>query len=331
MSPSQQQQQQPEQLVLLGGLGGPGVDMSKLRAGLVRLSLGARAAATRRAYESDWRDFAGWCQAAGRMALPAVEETVALYVVQLLGERTVSTVERRLAAIAHRHRSLGQVPPIGATVRELLRAARREKPAARGKRALTVAQLVEASAAAPATAAGVRDRALLVVGFASGLRRSELAALDLADVEVLREGVRIHVARSKTDQAGLGRDLGLFAGTRIATCPVRTLRAWLKLRGHEPGPLWWRTKRGGKDLVRGGRLSAEGVGDVVKRAVARIGLDTARYAGHSLRAGMVTAAAERGAAESLIMQRSGHRSHQVMSRYVRSASVFAADPLAGAL
>jgi integrase len=170
----------------------------------------------------------------------------------------------------------------------------------------------------------VRDRALLLVGFAGGMRRSEVVALDVDDVEFRRKGMLIRIRRSKTDQEGKGREIGIFAGSRAQSCPVRAMKAWLYMRGKHDGPLFTGRKEGS-------RLVVAVVSLVVKRCVKLLGLDPRGYGAHSLRAGFVTAAAEAGMPETLIMQRTGHKSVQTVAKYVRPATAFSVDALARAL
>jgi len=243
--------------------------------------------------------------------------------------RKVATIQRRLSAIRSRHLSAGQANPAGERVKELMRAISREVGVAQqGKAALTAGELRAISEALGRSLVHVRDRALLVLGFASALRRSELSALDLADLRFVREGLVLRVRRSKNDQKGEGREIGIFRGRRPSTCPVRTMQAWLKLRGQAPGPLFLATDAW---KLTGRRLCGPSICAIVKRCVEEIGLNPARYGAHSLRAGMVTAAIEAGVPESLVMQRSGHKSLAVMARYVRPARLFTVDPLARAL
>ncbi len=199
------------------------------------------------------------------------------------------------------------------------------------KVALTVDQLREISAqlVADGSPMSVRDRAILLFGFATGMRRAELAALRLADVAVRPKGLAVTIRRSKTDQAGKGRVVGVFRAASADVCPVRALRQWMRVRGRWTGPLFVGCAPKG-NLSRAG-LSGRAVGECVQRCVARIGLDPAQFGGHSLRAGMVTTALESGAGELVVMRRTGHKSVKTLERYLRSASAFAVDPLARAL
>lgn len=234
-------------------------------------------------------------------------------------------------SIAAFHGQAGRASPIGDDVRELLACIRRRVGVApkHAKAALSLGDLRRMVDACGRSDGGVRDRAVLLLGFASGLRRSELSALDLVDVAEVRAGLVLQLRKSKTDQEGRGRELGIPRGRRGATCPVRAVNAWLGHRGDEPGPFFVRLSIDGA-LTRE-RLSPAGVASVVQRLAAAIGLNATRYAGHSLRAGLATAAAELGASDRAIMSRTGHRSSEMVGRYVRHGSLFAADPLRCAL
>jgi integrase len=288
---------------------------------------------TREAYHFDWADFLRWCDAAGRAPLPASSDTVQLYAVSQAGAgKLPSTIGRRMAAIAHRHLAAGFPSPIDADVREVLAGIGRKLGTApvHAKAALSVEELGQLLAVCGEGAQGARDRAVLLLGFASGLRRSELAGLDLRDIEVLPAGVVLQLRRSKTDQSGAGREIGIHRGEREGTCPVRALEGWLVERGAWAGALFCRVSVAGA-IVRGRRISGVIVAKIVQAAAERAGLDRRRYGGHSLRAGLATAAAGRGASAIAIMRRTGHRSTGMVERYIRHGSLFAVDPLAGLL
>jgi integrase len=271
---------------------------------------------------------------AGRTALPATQETLGLFLTSLIESgRRVSTAEHRAWAISSVHRASGHASPVGEDIRKLLSGARRTlREVPRRKAALRVEhlRLISAILKRDGTAVSCRNRAILVLGFASGLRRSELSALDLCDVEFVPEkGASIRLRRSKTGQECAGRQIGIFCGQHPDTCPVAALREWVNLRGGRPGPLFTRFDQNHCQTYK--RLCPDTIADVVKAAVRRIGLDPNAYSGHSLRAGCVTAAVEGGASELAIMERTGHRSVATVRRYVRHATVFAVDPLAGVL
>ncbi len=167
---------------------------------------------------------------------------------------------------------------------------------------------------------GVRDRAMVLLGFAGAFRRSELVALDVEDCTFGKDGLTITLRRSKTDQDGAGRKVGIPYGSNPDTCPVRTIQTWLEMAGIDSGPLFRSINRHGK--VREGRLSGIDVSRVVKKLARRAGLDPAKYGGHSLRAGHATSAAIAGATERSIMKQTGHRSVQMVRRYIRDGSLF---------
>jgi len=309
-----------------------GVDMGKLRSERERLVSFKRSRSTQACYQSDFRIFRRWCEAAGREALPASTDTLSLFLTsQLADGLRVASAERRLNAVLFVHRSRGVAVPDSKECRRVLTGARRDrKERPGGKKALAVSDLVAISRKLGESNAGVRDRAVLVLGLASGLRRSAIAALDLADVTFDRRGLVLDVWSGKTDQEGKGVALGIYAGKRAGTDPVRTLRAWLSRRGKAAGPLFTRVQTG--DFVTQARMTGESINEIVQRAVALVGLDPTEYGAHSLRAGMVTAAADGGASDREIMRVSGHKSVEVMQGYVRHSRAFPArNPLAHAL
>ena len=285
----------------------------------------SRAAATLRAYRSDWADFEDWCAEHGVTALPAAPATVCLYLAALAeaGARA-STIRRRLAALAPAHRLIGVTTPPTSdpAVRATMSGIRRSLGTAPHQKAPAVtAELRRLLATCDrATTAGVRDAALLLVGFAGGLRRSELVALTVDDVAEADDGLRVVVRRSKTDPEAEGREIGIPFGSHPETCPVRALRAWREHAGIAAGALFRRVDR--HDHLLPGRLTAQSVALVVKRACRRAGLDPARYAGHSLRSGLATAAAQGGAPERAIARQTGHRSVEVLRRYIRAGTLF---------
>jgi integrase len=167
---------------------------------------------------------------------------------------------------------------------------------------------------------GLRDRALILLGFAGAFRRSELVGLDLGDCAFGKDGLTITLRRSKTDQDGEGRRIGIPFGSNPQTCPIRLLEAWIEQAGITAGPLFRSVSRHGQ--VQAARLSGIDVARIVKKRAVRAGLDAAKYAGHSLRAGHATSAAISGASERSIMNQTGHRSVQMVRRYIREGSLF---------
>ena len=166
---------------------------------------------------------------------------------------------------------------------------------------------------------GLRDRALLLLGFAAALRRSELVGLDVEHLERVREGLVVNLVRSKTDQEGGGRRIAVPYG-RSQACPVTAVNNWLRVAGIDTGPVFRSVDKAGAVAI--GRLSAQSVSLIVKRSACAIGLDSASFSSHSLRAGLVTSAAKAGVSISKIQAQTGHRSLAMLARYVRDAKIF---------
>lgn len=282
----------------------------------------AKAPNTRRAYRQDWQHFAAWCEGLGAAAMPAAPETVAAYLTAHADQLAVSTLQRRLASLAVAHQTAGHEDPTkGAVAKLVWQGIRRAKgTAAKGKAPIMTADLRRMVDVLPEGLLGARDRALLLVGFAGGFRRSELVGLDRADVEFTLEGLVISLRRSKTDQEGEGRKVGIPYGSRPETCPVRALAAWVEAAGITEGPIFRPINRHGQ--VQPGRLSGHAVALAIKRHAEAAGLDAAKYAGHSLRAGLATSAAAAGASERAIMAQTGHKSTAMVRRYIRDGSLF---------
>ena len=313
-----------------------GYSLSRLRSEGERLQTGPQPAPlTSRNYAADWRMFNAWCGRSGRSALPASGDTLWLYVTSILVERKCKsfTATRHVTSILHYHQAAGLPRPDITKTRGLIADVRRNRGERyEGKRALTpqeLARLVNSCDAS--TNAGARDRAMLVLGFATSVRRSELVALDLSDVTFEAKGLVILLRRSKTDQAGRGRLIAVWPGANPATDPVSILRQWIERRGDWAGPLFSHTGGFG-ELIRRERLLGQAVNQILKRRMKRIGMNSAQYGAHSLRAGAVTAAAGLGRSDQEIMALSGHKSTNVMRQYVRRARVFdGRNPLAGVL
>ena len=284
----------------------------------------AKASNTLRAYQSDWRDFRQWCETHQLASLPALPQTVALYLTDRAATLKTSSLARRLTTINRAHQAAGQPSPAtmqNAIVSEVWKGIKRKKGIAQhGKKPFLTPDLRRMIAALPPDLQGLRDRALLLAGFAGGFRRSELAGLRIEDLETTPDGLIVRLGRSKTDQEGQGRSVALPYGSDPETCPVRALRAWLEHAGTMAGPVFRAIDRCG--LVSDKRLHADSIGYLVKRAAGLAGLETAEYAGHSLRSGLATQAAMNGASELAIMKQTGHRSLATVRKYIREGSLF---------
>lgn len=282
----------------------------------------SKAENTVRGYQSDWRSFCAWCDSHSVRPLPASPESVAAYIAECAGRLKVGSVQRRLNAIAEAHKTTGMDSPTHAPiVTNTMKGIRRTRGTAPVQKAPTLTDDIRAMVdASDAGLIGARDRALVLLGFAGAFRRSELVALNVEDCGFGKDGLTMTLRRSKTDQEAQGRRIGIPYGSNPETCPVRSLQAWLELAGVTSGPLFRSISRHGH--VQPGRLSGIDVARVVKKLAERAGLNAANYAGHSLRAGHATSAAIAGASERAIMNQTGHRSVQMVRRYIRDGSLF---------
>ena len=246
-----------------------------------------KSAATRRAYRSDFRLFAGYCRARGLQPVPAGPELVAAF---LSAEATrgvkASTITRRAAAIRYAHKSAGIEPPTNAeVVKAVLRGIRRAIGTARTQKVPATADRVRVMLdGCPDTLRDLRDRALLALGFAGAFRRSELVALTVEDVVETPDGFRVTIRHSKTDQEGAGQEIAIPRGVKLR--PVEAVQAWIQAAGIASGPIFRRVRKNG--MLGTEALTAASVAEVVKERAAAAGLDAAEFAGHSLRAGFLT-------------------------------------------
>jgi integrase len=314
----------------------------------------SRAPATETAYASDWADFSAWCDAAERISLPAEPVTIGAYLSDRSGILKVSTLNRRLAAITAMHRLGGhgldgKHPAIALVLAGIRRTYGTRQVAKQALLTEDLRRIVRKLRVE--RPGGCRDRAVLLVGFGAALRRSELIALDLDDITLTQAGLTILVRRSKTDQEGQGREIGIPRSRKSATCPVAALEAWLakspidstyqddreqtetsRVDGKPPNetsdaakvsggfrvPLFTRVDHG---RITGDRLTGRAVAEIVKRAAKRVGIDPSKVAGHSLRSGFATSAARGGASLSDIMAQTGHKNSDVAMRYVQKGKI----------
>lgn len=255
---------------------------------------GSHAKQTLEAYAADRKHFTTWCDEHTRRALPAAPETIICYLVEIADAYRVATLDRRLASISYYHKQARHILPTkDLEVERTMRGIRRAKGTApHGKAPLLPTQLRQAIDALPDTLIGTRDHALLVIGFAGAFRRSELVALTMEDVQTTREGLIVTLRRSKTDQKGQTMVRGLPKGTSDATCPVRVFERWVTAAKITTGPIFRPVNRYGRFGTKA--LSGLAVPRIVKESLTRAGIDATDYSGHSLRAGLVTAAAMAG-------------------------------------
>lgn len=296
-------------------------DLPEDVAAFVRGSLSAN---TQRAYLGDVAAFEAWGG-----SIPATPETVATYLARRAGTLAVASLSRHLASISIAHEARGLPNP---TKSELVRATMRGIKrhfgiAQRQAKPLLKEDLFQILDVLGDGVKDTRDRALLLIGFAGGFRRSELVGLDVSDIEEVRQGAIVHLRRSKTGQEGAGRKIGVPYG-RTRFCPIHALDTWLEVSGIGTGALFRPVDRHGR--IASARLSGDAVSVIVRERVAGSGLDPSGFSGHSLRAGFATSAAMAGVAFWRIRQQTGHTSDAMLGRYVRDNELFT-ENAAGAL
>lgn len=311
----------------MGTVAKVGPSRSVVQGTLTEAALGlvaqADAPKTREAYQADATAILAWCQTRGLDPLQVTPETVANYVADLDEQGVaVATIGRRLAFWSRAFRENGvEVNPCRSdVVRSAMKGARKKAGPQRQAAPLTVDLLRRVMEATPPDSLrGLRDRALLAVGLATALRRSELVALNVEDIQSRGDcsGSAVTLRRSKTDQEGKGRTLWLPRTGRL-TCPSKALEAWLAAAEITAGPVFRSVDRHGKV---GGRLSSRSVATIVRDAAERAEFPAGQWSGHSLRAGFVTTHARRGATVYEITKQTGHSpSSPVLYRYIRDAS-----------
>jgi integrase len=289
------------------------------------------APATLRAYQAGWRAFSEWCALHHRQALPASPETVADHLASLAATHSRASLAKRLAAIGQVHRLAGHAfatahPMIHHTLRGIHR--QHGHPARRAA-ALTTAEIRKLLATCRGRGlAELRDRALLLLGYAGALRRAELVAIAREHVSFTPEGLRLLIPRSKTDTAGQGAEIGIPRGTKPDTCPVRTLEAWLEASGCSFGPVFRKVSRWG--AVEHAGLHPDAVRQILLRRAGQAGLVVSgleRLSPHGLRAGFITEAYRQGARDEEIMDHTRHRDLRTMRGYVRRARLLTESPV----
>src|SRR5260221_7403039 len=291
----------------------------------------SKAAATQRAYSSDMAIFVEWCRGRALTSLPASGKVVSAFLADqaALGRRP-STLGRRLAAIRYFHRAANEASPTSEeSVKAVLAGIRRTVGAAPVRKKAATSDIVIAMAADTTSLRALRNRALLLLGFAGAFRRSELVALNVADLEETPEGLLVTIRRGKTDQEGLGRKVAIPRGA--TACPVAALRAWLDAAGIVEGALFRRVWNRRAQRVGAQRLTARIVADIVKAGASRLALDPATFGAHSLRSGLVTTAVKRGVNLLKICDQTGHKALEMLRVYCRDAELFVSNAAAGLL
>ena len=284
---------------------------------------------TIRAYKSDFRDFGGFCAKNGLKSLPADPKIVSLYMTYLsTKDAKMSTLRRRLVSIGVIHRLKGHYldtkHPI--IIENLMGIKRKKGSYQKGKKPILINHLklmIEAIDKDTSDETGIRklrDKTIILLGFAGGFRRIELISIDFEDLEFVSEGVKIFIRKSKTDQFGEGMIKGLPYFTNQKYCPVWHLKKWLEISEIKSGPIFRRFSKGlnlGKN-----RLTDQSVALFLKKYLSNAGIENQNYSGHSLRSGFATVTAESGADERSIMAMTGHKTTQMVRRYIKEANLF---------
>jgi site-specific recombinase XerD len=293
----------------------------------------SKSPATLKAYGTDFSIFEAWCRGRGLTALPAsCEAVVAFLAAQATAGKRASTLQRRLAAIGYMHKIANVPSPIGAeAIKATLSGIWRSIGAApvRKKAATSDIVLSMAGTVGGESLRQLRDKAILLIGFASAMRRSELVALNIADLEWTAEGVLIQIRRSKTDQEGMGQSVAVPRGA--TACPVAALRAWIEASGITDGAVFRRIWNKRNQRVSAERLHGRAVAVIVKAGARRLGFDVSTFGAHSLRSGLVTSAVKRGVSLLKICDQTRHKSIEMLRVYCRDAELFVGNAAAGLL
>ncbi len=311
--------------------------LAKAEQAAQRYAAAARASGTETGYARDWADFERWCAACGLVPLPALPETIAVYLADRAATLRPGTLQRRLASIVVRHRREGMaVDTRDPRLREVWRGIRRvHGTASSGRRPLIAPELRVIVSLLPNTMSGIRDRAILLLGFSGALRRSELVGLDVGDLTFMADGLVLAIRRSKTDPYGTGAQRAIPRGAHLETCPVAAVTQWMAAAHLAEGPLFHAVDRHLR--IRDTRLGDKAVALIVKRAVllrarhdglpdAKAQQRAALVAGHSLRAGFATSGAAAGIDEWSLMEQTGHKRRESIRRYIRRGSLFLGNP-----
>ena len=286
----------------------------------------SKAKNTLRAYKSDFKDFEVFCAMHGLNSLPSEPKIVSLYLTHLSKNSKISTLRRRLVSISMVHKLKGHYldtkHPI--IVENLMGIKRVKGSIQKGKKPILINHLKSIinviNEQKIEDIKKLRDKTIILVGFGGGFRRSELISVDYEDIEFVPEGLKISIKRSKTDQFGEGMTKGLPYFTNENYCPVVNLKKWIEISKIKSGPIFRRFSKG--SLLTNKRLTDQSVVLIIKDYLNLAGIENKNFAGHSLRSGFATVAAESGADERSIMAMTGHKTTQMVRRYIREANIF---------
>jgi len=273
----------------------------------------SKASNTLRAYKADYKDFAAFCIKHGLKSMPSEPKIISLYLTHLSQTSKFSTLKRRLASISVIHKLSGHyIDTKHPLITENLMGIKRVKGSyQKAKKPILINELktiVNVIDKDKNEKRRTKNRALILIGFAGGFRRSELVAIEIEDIDFVTEGVKIFVKRSKTDQSGEGMTKGIPYFSYPNYCPVISLKNWIDKSEIKFGKIF--------------NMSDKSVALTIKKYAAIAGLDSNKYSGHSLRSGFATSTAELGAEERSIMAMTGHKTTQMVRRYIKEANLF---------
>ncbi|MBD1165648.1 tyrosine-type recombinase/integrase [Pelagibacterales bacterium SAG-MED10] len=282
---------------------------------------------TVRAYKSDFNDFGLFCSQNGFKSLPSEPKVVSLYLTHLSTKDVkMSTLKRRLVSIGVIHKLKGHYldtkhPSI---IENIMGIKRRKGSIQKGKKPLLINNLKilinVIDKEKNEEIKKIRDRSIILIGFSGGFRRKEIVSLDYDDLEFIQEGLKISLKRSKTDQFGEGSVKGLPYFENSQYCPVISIKKWIEISKISSGAIFRRFNKGSK--LSHNRLTDQSVALLIKHYLKLAGIESRNYSGHSLRSGFATSAAESGAEERSIMAMTGHKSTEMVRRYIKEANLF---------
>ena len=286
----------------------------------------SKAKNTLRAYKSDFRDFETFCSKHSFNSLPTEPKIISLYLTKLSKNSKISTIKRRLVSISMVHKLKGYYLDIKhpVVVENFMGIKRIKGSFQKGKKPILISHLKSIINIIDELKIDeikkLRDKSIILVGFGGGFRRTELISIDHEDLEFVSEGLKIRIQRSKTDQFGEGMIKGIPYFTNEIYCPVINLQKWLEISKIKSGPIFRRFSKGSS--ITNNRLTDQSVVLLIKKYLNLAGIENTNFSGHSLRSGFATVAAEFGADERSIMAMTGHKTTQMVRRYIREANIF---------
>ena len=301
-------------------------DVKKLHEETLENLKSSKANNTLRAYKSDFKDFGAFCAKHGFNSMPTEPKVVSLYLTHISASSKISTLRRRLVSIGVVHKIKGHyLDTKHPVIIENLMGIKRKKGSIQiGKKPILINHLKSIinviDAQKTEKIKKLRNRTLILIGFGGGFRRTELISIDYEDLDFVEEGLKLTLRKSKTDQFGEGLVKGIPYFTNEKYCPVTSLKNWINLSKIKTGPIFRRFAKG--SILTSNRLTDQSVVLIIKDCLKLAGIENKNFSGHSLRSGFATVAAEAGADERSIMAMTGHKTTQMVRRYIREANIF---------